>query len=135
LADHVPAGLTPREGRRFGLTVGVAFLVFGSISRWRGHAIAPFVLWSLGGGLTLLGALIPGRLGPIYRAWMGLAHLLSRVTTPLFMGIVYFLVITPMGFLQRLFGRNPLVHPDRGGSYWISRTPRSGPDDSMRNQF
>jgi hypothetical protein len=135
LAEGIPARLTAREGRKFGLTVGIAFLVLGGVSRWRGHEVAPVVLWILGGGLTLSGALAPTLLGPVYRAWMGLAHLLSRVTTPLFMGVVYFLVITPMGALMRIFGKNPLVHRLDNGSYWITRKPRADQPDSMRHQF
>jgi hypothetical protein len=41
---------------------------------------------------------------------MKLAHALSKVTTPIFMGIVYFVVLTPIGFIRRSFGGNPLVH-------------------------
>ena len=40
---------------------------------------------------------------------MGLAHAISKVTTPIFMGVVYFVVITPIGFIRRrAFGSNPL---------------------------
>jgi hypothetical protein len=135
VADAIPARLTPQEGRKFGLTVGGAFLLFGAISRWRGHDTAPYVLFSLGGALVTGGVLIPGALGPVFRAWMGLAHLLSRVTTPLFMGLVYFGVFTPMGVIMRVFGRNPVKHQPKGDSYWVARTPHADPAESMRHQY
>jgi hypothetical protein len=66
---------------------------------------------------------------------MGFAHLLSKVTTPVFMGVVYFLVISPMGLIMRLFGRNPLVHRPAGDGYWLRREPHHDPTDTMRHQF
>ena len=129
----IPAGLTPKEGRKFGLLVGTAFLVLGAISLWRGHVWPPRVFAVLGGLLILGGLLVPGRLGPVYRAWMGLAHLLSKVTTPLFMGIVYFVVMTPIGLIRRALGKNPLRHRPVNDSYW--KTPPSGGKSDLTTQF
>lgn len=135
LADRIPARLTAREGRRFGLTVGLVFLALGGVSRWRGHSIAPLVLWTLGVLFTTGGLFLPGQLGPVHRAWMSAGHLLSRVTTPLFMGIVYFGVITPMGLLLRWFGRDPLLHRPSETGYWAIREPDAEQENSMRRQF
>ena len=135
LAEAVPARLTTAEGRKFGLTVGIAFLLLGAVSRWRGHDVVPIVLWSLGVSLTLGGLLVPSLLGPVYRAWMQLALLLSKVTTPIFMGAVYFLVITPMGALMRLAGRNPLRHRPTSAGFWVAREPQPDPADSLRRRF
>lgn len=135
LAATIRAGLTPREGRKFGLTVGAAFLVLAAISRWRGHEIAPFIMGGLGVLLVLAGAVIPGRLAPVYRAWMRLALLLSKVTTPIFMGLIYFVVLTPTGLLIRLVGRNPLKPPKVNGTYWVTRPVSKPADDSLTRQF
>jgi hypothetical protein len=51
----------------------------------------------ISGLLLLAGILIPTWLGPVYRGWMGFALLLSKVTTPIFMGITFFLVMAPIG--------------------------------------
>lgn len=135
MADGIPARLSPAEGRKFGLTVGIAFLVLGGISWWRGHDVAPQVLWTLGGALAAAGVVIPGYLGGVFRAWMGLAHLLSKVTTPIFMGVIYFVVITPMGVLMRLFGKDPLLHRASGTGYWATRTPDPDKANSLGRQF
>jgi hypothetical protein len=127
--------LTPAEGRKFGLTVGGAFLVLGAILQWRGRASASTVCLAGGAALALAGLAVPTALAPVYRGWMGFAHLLSKVTTPIFMGVVYFLVITPMSLLMRLFGRHPLVHRPMNDSYWVRREPHSDPTDTMRHQF
>lgn len=134
LAERIPARLTPREGRKFGVTVGLAFGVFAAISYWRGHETAPMVLGVLGGVLLLAGLATPGHLGPVYRAWMGLALLLSKVTTPVFMGLIYFLVLTPTSIVMRLLGRNPLVQKGANDSYWVRRDPNREPG-SMSRQF
>lgn len=80
---------------------------------------------------------IPSRLEPVERGWMALAHALSKVTTPIFMGIVYFVVLTPIAFIRRLAGGNPMAHKIVGDSYWVART-RSEPEAArkrMERQF
>ena len=72
MATAISAGLSAKEGRKFGLTVGAAFLVLGALLWWRGRALAPW-LGSLGAVLALAGLVVPARLGPVQRAWMGLA--------------------------------------------------------------
>ena len=130
---HLPARLTPREGRRFGLTVGLAFLVLAGISRWRGHDLSPLVLAGLGGALTVAGLAIPGYLGPVFRGWMTLGQLISKVTTPIFMGLLYFVAITPMGVVLRALGHKPLEAPDTKGSYWVKH--ESSSNRSMTRQY
>jgi hypothetical protein len=112
--------------------VGTAFLVLGAIGWWRGHEILPPVLAGLGVVLWGAGLVAPTRLAPVNKAWMGLAHAISRVTTPVFMGIVYFIVLLPVGLLMRLMGRNPIRHRPANGSYWFSR---NGPRGGLTNQF
>ena len=132
MARGIPTRLTPAEGRKFAFTVGAAFLVLAAITWWRDHPILLRVFLPLGIVLLLLGVLVPARLGPLQRAWMGLAHLISKVTTPIFMGVVFFLVIAPVGIVMRLFGRNPIKHLPINQSYWASRDEARG---DMTNQF
>lgn len=133
MAEGIPARLTAREGRRFGFTVGAAFVVLAGIAWWRGHTVSWKVLGALGGTLLLAGAVIPGLLGPVQRGWMAFAHRLSKVTTPIFMGIVFFLVITPIALIMRALGRRPMKHAEKDGSFWIE-SPSGGRSD-MERQF
>ncbi len=135
MAERIPARLTPEEGRRFGLTVGGAFLALAGVLWWRGRAAGVLVCAALGGALILAGLLLPARLGPVSRAWMGLARLMSRVTTPIFMGIVYFVVLTPIGLLMRLFGKNPIRRPAAEGSFWVRRPASDAKRGTMEHQF
>jgi hypothetical protein len=134
MAAGIPARLTAAQGRRFGLTVGIAFLVFAAVAWWRGHPTTTTVLGALGGTLSLAGLIIPTLLGPVERAWMKLAHLISKVTTPIVMGVMYLFVLTPVGFLRRQFGGNPMVHATADGSYWKSR-PEGRRAGNLTRQF
>lgn len=132
MAAGIPARLSAAEGRRFGLTVGVAFLMLAALAAWRGRAAVATVLGAVGAGLVLGGLLAPGTLGPVQRAWMGLAAVLSRVTTPLFLAVVYFGLIAPLGLVLRALGRTPLPRPRPGQSAWV---PRTATTSDLERQF
>lgn len=127
-------GLTPAEGRRFAFTLTAAFLVLAAILWWREHEIAMWVCAGVGGILFFLGVVVPGRLDPIERAWMGLALLISRVTTPIFMGIVYYLLLTPVGLVRRMLGRGSLRIDRDAETYWVRRTD-GGSRTDLHRQF
>lgn len=135
MAAGVPARLTAAQGRRFGLTVGGAFLVLSGVAWWRGSPTTFTVLATLGGVLAAAGLIVPTHLGPVERGWMKLAHLISKVTTPIFMGVVYFLVITPVSALMRLVGRNALRHPEHDGTFFHARAEGARKSADLRRQF
>lgn len=135
MATGIPARLSAREGRRFAWTVGAAFLVLAALLRWRDVApLAVAIPTVLGAALGLAGLLAPGSLTGVHRAWMGLARVISRVTTPLFLGLTYFLVITPIGLLRRTLGRHPLVVPLDEDSYFVRR-PEGRRRGNLERQF
>lgn len=127
--------MTAAEGRKFGLAVGGAFLLLALILWWRGKVAAVPYVAGLGTMLVLGGLVAPAALGPVQRAWMRLAHLMSRVTTPILMGVIYFLVLTPIGLALRLAGRNPLVHRSRGAGVWYERGGEKPDPNRMERQF
>lgn len=125
---------TARELRQFSLVVGAAFLALGTVGYWRGHRTAPAVMLALGAVLIGAGVVAPARLGPVYRAWMGLAHAISRVTTPIFMSVVYLAVLTPLGLAMRLAGRRPLARRADAATFWAER-PAGERRSNLRRQF
>lgn len=135
MAGRVPARLTPGEGRRFGVTVGGAFAVLAGIAWWRGQPTAALVLAIPAGLLILAGLAVPGRLGGVHAAWMRMALAISKVTTPIIMGVIYYLVLTPTGLLRRALSRNPLVHESRNDSYFVSRAPGATRRSDLERQF
>ena len=132
MAHRIPARLTKGEGRSFGLTVGGAFLILAAISWWRGRHVPVYVLGVLGVSLSLAGLLLPAQLGPLYRAWMRLAEAMSKVTTPIFMSVVYFLILTPVALVMRAVRGSPIRHRAVNKSYWKDRSDARG---TMANQF
>lgn len=122
------------ELRTFAWTVGAAFVALGALLAWRGRVVPGAV--AAGGGvlLALAGLAAPRRLAPVHRAWMALAMAMSRLTTPLLMAAVYFLVLTPIALARRLLGRNALVRPRDARTHWIPRPPSDRRSD-LRRQF
>ena len=134
MESGIPARLSAGELRKFGLLVGGVFVALAALLRWRGQVVAPAIAGTLGAMLVLAGVVVPGRLGPVYRGWMQLAIVLSKVTTPIFLGLVYFVVITPMGLVRRRFGRNPLVHVAGDVGFWKPR-PSGERRSALDHQF
>jgi hypothetical protein len=85
--------------------------------------------------LVAAGLVIPTYLGPVERAWMQLAHVISKITTPLVMGAMYLVVLTPAGLLRRAFGGNPLVHQANADGFWRERPTGRRQSADMRRQF
>ena len=131
---RVPAGLEAAKGRRFGYTVGAALLVLGAVfAGLRHRPLVGGILAGVGGLLILGAAGAPAALVPVEREWMRAAAAISRVTTPVFMGAIYFLVITPVGVAMRLVGHRPLIAREELGSYWV--TPPSKGRSDLTRQF
>ena len=132
MAHRIPARLIAAEGRKFAFTVGGAFAVLGAIAWWRHNLVLTSVFGALAGMLGVSGLAAPQALGPLQRGWMGLAHLISKVTTPIFMGVVYLLVITPIGLVMSLFGRRPMRPLKGAATYWRSRAEGTRQSDLTR---
>ena len=109
-----------RAQREFGLLVGGIFVLLSSWWLYRGKfTVVAEVLRPLGALLVLLGLLWPRALVLPSKAWMMLAEALSFITTRLILGLVFFLVVTPIGIAKRLMGWDPLGRRGaRRESYW-----------------
>jgi len=88
--------------------VGGAFAVLGALLLWRHRTAAGAVFASLGGALLLLAAVAPALLAAPHHGWLALARALGRVNSAVFLFLTYFLVLAPLGFVLRLFGRDEL---------------------------
>lgn len=118
--------IPPRDRRglrQFGLLVGSTLVaLFGVIVPWAFSRALPVWPWITGGTLIAWAVLHPASLAPVYTGWMRLAMAISRVTTPLVLGLLFFLVITPVAWVLRLFGRDLMARGfDRASTTY--RTP------------
>jgi hypothetical protein len=126
--------LTAAQGRRFAFPVGGAFLALAALLLWRGRPTIAYGFGGLGLALLLAGLVVPTRLGPIERAWMAFAERLSRITTPILMTAVFFLVLTPIAFVARLAGHRPLTRRLDSGGFWVPRAEGTRRSD-LERQF
>ena len=88
--------------------MGGAFAVLGALLFWRHRIPAGIAASSLGGALLLLAAAAPTLLAAPHRAWLAFARVLGRVNSAIFLFLTFFLVLTPLGLVLRLFGRDEL---------------------------
>jgi hypothetical protein len=135
VGGQVNHGPDSKELRNFGLLVGGVFSVIGL---WpmvlRGE---PLRLWAVTTGalLIILGSLTPKWLAPIHRGWMWVGHVLGWINTRIILGIVFYGLITPIGILFRLFGKDTMrqTFSDASSTYRVNRQPR--PRSHMKFQF
>jgi hypothetical protein len=119
---------------RFGFILGGMSILLGLLLLARHRTGLPLLII----GVLLIGAgfFAPRALKYLHAVWIGLSLLIGWLMTRLILTIVFFLVVTPIGLLQRLVGRSPveLVFRTGASSYWRPREKSFAPDD-YRNQF
>jgi hypothetical protein len=127
--------LSVRTLRNFGLLVGG---IFAAIGLWplvvRGAPPRASAL--IAAGLLVLPAIIcPRSLAPVYRGWMAVGHVLGWVQTRLVLGLLFYLVVTPVGLIRRRFAADPMRRrlDPAADSYRVASQPR--PATHMRRQF
>jgi hypothetical protein len=132
--DEVKSG----TDRGFGLTVGgILLLIALARSYFHGVGWVQYGLAGIGVILILLGLVAPRTLRSLHRAWVKLGLIMFRVVNPVVLGLIYAVVIVPVGLLMRLTGRDPLNLrlDDRAKSYWVVRDPPGPAPQSMTDQF
>ena len=106
-AQHTIPELDKSGLRQFGLmTGGILVAIFGLLLPWLLDFGWPRWPWIIASPLWLLAIVYPPWLKPIYHGWMRFGLLASRVTTPLILGIVFYLLISPISLLRRLGARD-----------------------------
>ena len=120
------------SNRSFGI---VFFIVFLLIALYPLINKGEFRLWSLIISFIffILGILNSKILTPLNKLWFKFGIFLGKIVSPIIMGIIFFFVVTPIGVLMRIFGKDVLnLKYNNDKSYWIEKT---GPKSKMKNQF
>lgn len=125
-----------RDLRKFGLVVGGVFAALGLFLLLRNKAAYPYFLWP-GVGLVVVGVVFPRGLRYIYVVWMSVAFVLGFVMAHVILTLFFFLVITPIGLLARLSGKDFLsLKQDRHAkSYWIPHEQKAKSPADYERQF
>jgi len=120
------------SNRSFGIVFFVVFLLIAIYPLTNGDEIG---IWSLiiSSIFLILGALNSKILTPFNKLWFKLGIFLGKIVSPLFMGVIFFFVVTPTGLIMRILGKDPLnLKYNLNKSYWIEK---NGPKSKMKNQF
>ena len=122
--------------RGFGIVFAVVFAIVGLWPLWDG---GPFRLWALAGAGIFLaaGLFFPAVLRPLNRLWYLFGMALHKVISPLVMGFLFYLTVTPIALIMRACGKDPLHRKfdPQAKSYWVERDPPGPAPESMRLQF
>lgn len=113
--------------RTFGLTMGAIIAVlFGVVLPYlfgRGWPLWP---WIVAAVFFAWGVIVPATLRPVYRGWMRFGLLLSKVTTPIILTLVYVVAVVPTAIILRLAQKDPLQRKfDDAESYRVESKPPS----------
>ena len=120
------------SNRSFGIVFFIVFLLV---------ALYPLLnnenprIWSLILSVIFLflGIINSKILNPLNILWFKFGILLGKIVSPIIMGIIFFIVVTPIGFVMKIIGKDLLnLKFNKGKSYWVEKT---GPKSKMKNQF
>ena len=121
------------SNRNFGL---VFFIIFVIVSLWPLTYEGPIKIWTVIISLVflILGLMNSKLLTPLNKLWFKFGMILGAIVVPVVMGVVFFLVVTPIGLVMKIMGRDLLnkKYDKKKRTYWIKRDTSIG---TMKRQF
>ena len=120
------------SNKSFGVVFFIVFLLIGVYPLLKGNDLR---IWSLiiSFIFLVLGLINSRILTPFNRLWFKFGLLLGKFISPIIMGIIFFIVVTPIGIIMRLFKKDLLnLKFNKKETYWIDK---KGPKSKMKNQF
>jgi len=125
-----------KDLRKFGLTVGIVLLMI-SVILFLFDKSSYVYFGIIGGILVLTGILFPSLLKPVNKVWMTLALILGWFMSRVILTILFYLVLTPIGFIAKIFGKRflSLKIDNESKSYWEKREGRSPNITEYERQF
>ena len=118
--------------KNFGIVFSIVFLIIALFPLINNESLR---IWSLiiSAVFLFLGLINSKILTPLNNIWFKFGLILGRIVSPVIIGIIFFLVVTPTAFIMRLVGKDLLnLKFNKHKSYWIEKT---GPKSNMKNQF
>ena len=114
--------VTDKQARKSALVVATVLLAIGAWNFYRGHTTVGSVFAGLAAALVLAGLALPVLTRRFHLLWMKLAAVLGYVNSRVLLGLMFYGLFTPYGFVSRLVGRDPLRRRGaQGKSYWTER--------------
>ena len=120
----------------FGVFFAAVFGVLCGYFYWSGSARLGIAMAVVSAVLTVVAMVRPVWLLPLNTLWMRFGWLLGAIVSPLVLGILFFLLFTPLALMMRLSGRDELrIKKQSTGTHWKPRQPGELSADSFKNQF
>ena len=120
----------------FGWFFAAVFATIAAYTYWSGWTTATLVTLIFAILFAITTLLAPKLLHPLNRLWYELGMLLGKIISPIVLGLIFFVLITPVSLITRLFGRDELKVKKRNvETYWIERSSPGPPSESFKNQY
>jgi hypothetical protein len=134
MSTHLIPELDRKGLREFAFTTGgIVAVLFGLLLPWIFERGFPFWPWLIAAVLLVWGTLAPATLRPVYRGWMRIGLAISKVTVPVIMFVIFVVVITPIGFVRRVFRADSIPKaPSRSVETYRVASKKAEPQDLER---
>lgn len=129
--------VTVGSDRSFGIVFTAFCAIVAGVQFWHGSATAAWG-WLIAALVFAAFSLVYSRaLRPLNILWFKFGMLLHKIVSPVILGVMFFAVFTPIGWIMRLTGKRPLnlAYDAQAESYWIERRPPGPPSGSFDKQF
>jgi hypothetical protein len=124
------------SNKKFGIFFSAVFLVLAAYAYWEFKSDFAFFALISSAFFAIAAFFAPQVLTSLNHLWYSLGLLLGKIVSPIVLGIIFFVLITPTSLITRLFGRDELKMKKRSvDSYWVDRSPPGPPSESFKNQY
>ena len=124
------------SNRKFGLFFTSVFAILASWFYWRYDSALTPLFFAISGCFALTTTFAPNMLQPLNHIWFFLGKLLGNIVHPVVLALLFFILITPISLVSRLFGRDELKLKKRFvQSFWIERVNLGPAPESFKNQY
>ena len=124
------------SNRKFGMFFSAIFLISAVYGAWHSVFLWAILLFIIAFIFAVLALTSPSSLISLNKLWFKLGMLIGRIISPVILGFIFFVIITPVAIIARLLGRDVLLIKKRAmSSYWIDRIPTGPHPESFKDQF
>jgi hypothetical protein len=124
------------SNRKFGWSFSAVFFIVAVYGAWNFSTFWATLFFVIAFIFAILAGTLPSSLTVLNKLWFKLGLLIGRFLSPIVLGLMFFVIITPIALITRLFGRDALRIKERPvSSYWIDRIPPGPDSESFKNQF
>jgi hypothetical protein len=124
------------SNKKFGYFFTVVFAVVGAYFFWKASSSLSYFLFGLSALFAVITLLKADALLPLNKLWMGLGLLIGMVVSPIVLGLIFFVLFTPISLVMKLVGRDELrLKRVERQSYWKPKIADASASGTFKNQF